>query len=357
MIKEDIKFDFDDLLIVPKGQSDIISRSEVNIYNDNMLPLFTAPMDTVVGVENAHIFLENKIIPIIPRGIDLSWGGYDSNSWVAYGLVDYVNFINNPNLDKNKTYRILIDIANGNMKSMHDLIVKGKSILGDNLILMVGNIANPETYRVVSELGVDFCRCGVGNGNGCLTSKNVGVGYPMASLIKECYDISCTLDNPAKIVADGGMKNYSDIIKAIGLGCDAVMLGSILNRSLESIGGTYKANVKHVGVETWTEPGELVDQFSPDVKNAFLNGAKYYKKFRGMSTKGAQRSLGNKVLKTSEGVTRMNPVEYTLDGWVENFTHYLASAMSYSGASNLDEFIGKADFVKISENSFNRFNK
>lgn len=191
----------------------------------------------------------------------------------------------------------------------------------------------------------------------CLTSKNVGVGYPMASLIKECYDISCTLDKPAKIVADGGMKNYSDIIKALGLGSDMVMLGSILNRSLESIGDTFKANVKHVGVETWTEPGEPVDQFSDDVRNAFLNGAKYYKKFRGMSTKGVQKSLGNKVLKTSEGVTRMNQVEYTLDGWVENFTHYLASAMSYSGANTLDEFIGKADFVKITQNSFNRFNK
>lgn len=357
MIKEDIKFDFDDLLIVPKEQSDIKSRQNVNIYNNGMLPLFTAPMDTVISVENVDIFVENKIIPIIPRSRYLSLDNFKSDRWVACGLNDYVEFINNPNLDKTKTYRILIDIANGNMKSMHDLITKGKYILGDNLILMVGNIANPETYRIVSELGADYCRCGVGNGGGCLTSLNVGVGYPMASLIKECYDISCTLDKPAKIVADGGMKNYSDIIKAIGLGSDMVMVGSILNRSLESIGETYKANVKHVGAETWTEPGELVDQFQPDVRNAFLNGAKYYKKFRGMSTKGAQKSLGNTILKTSEGVTRMNPVEYTLDGWVENFTHYLASAMSYSGASNLEEFIGKVDFVRITENSFNRFNK
>jgi IMP dehydrogenase/GMP reductase len=191
----------------------------------------------------------------------------------------------------------------------------------------------------------------------CLTSKNVGVGYPMASLIKECYDISCTLDKPAKIVADGGMKNYSDIIKALGLGADYCMVGSIFNRALESAGETYKANVKHVGVETWTEPGEPVDQFSDDVKNAFLNGAKYFKKFRGMSTKSVQKLLGNKVLTTSEGVTRMNQVEYTLEGWTENFTHYLASAMSYSGAKTLDDFIGKADFVKITQNSFNRFNK
>lgn len=349
MIKNDIKFDFDDLLIIQKDSSDITSRQNVSIFDENyMLPLITAPMDTVVGIENVELFIENKIVPIIPRGVDLSYCEYDSDTWVAYGLKDYIEFINNPNLDKNKTYKILIDIANGNMKSMHDLITKGKSILGDKLILMVGNVANPETYRIVSELGADYCRCGVGNGGGCLTSLNVGVGYPMASLIKECYDISCTLDTPAKIVADGGMKNYSDIIKALGLGANMVMLGSILNKSLESIGETYKANA---------EPYELVDQFSPDIKNAFLNGAKYYKKFRGMSTKGAQKSLGNTILKTSEGVTRMNPVEYTLEGWIENLKHYLASAMSYSGASNLNEFIGKADFVRITEKSYNRFNK
>jgi glutamate synthase domain-containing protein 2 len=191
----------------------------------------------------------------------------------------------------------------------------------------------------------------------CLTSQQVGVGYPLASLIDECYTISCTLNNPAKIVADGGMKNYSDIIKALALGADACMVGSIFNRALESAGETFKANVKHTGVETWTEPGEPVDQYSENVKNAFENGAKFYKKFRGMSTKSVQKLLGNEVLKTSEGVTRMNPVEYTIEGWRENFEHYLASAMSYTGAEKLDDFIGKVTLAKISDNSFNRFKK
>lgn len=191
----------------------------------------------------------------------------------------------------------------------------------------------------------------------CLTSQNVGVGYPLASLISECYEISCTLKNPAKIVADGGMKNYSDVIKALALGADFCALGSLFNRALESAGDTVKANVKHTGVETWTEPGELVDQYSENVKNAFLNGAKFYKKFRGMSTKSVQKLLGNESLKTSEGVTRMNPVEYTIEGWTENFSHYLASAMSYTGAKTLEEFIGKVDLVRITQHSFNRFNK
>ncbi len=193
--------------------------------------------------------------------------------------------------------------------------------------------------------------------SGCLTSQNVAIGYPMASLIKECYDVSCKLKSPAKIVADGGMKNYSDIIKALALGADYVMIGSIFNRALESAGQTLRANIKHVGVESWTEPGEVVDQYSENVKNAFENGAKFYKKFRGMSTKSVQKILGNEELTTSEGVIRMNPVEYTLEGWIENFRHYLASAMSYTGSKNLNDFIGLVDLVRITQHSFNRFNK
>lgn len=350
MIRSEMKFDFDDLLIVPTKSSSINSRKEVDVFDDNgMLPLFTAPMDTVIDITNIEIFKQNKIYPIIPRTVNF----LDTKNWIAIGLREFKELFINKKYDFDKKY-ILIDIANGHMLDMADTIKSAKNIYGDSLVLMVGNIANPTTYEILSNAGADFIRCGVGNGGGCLTSKNVGVGYPLASLISECYEIGLKLKNPSKIVADGGMKNYSDIIKAIALGSDYVMIGSILNKSLESAGETVGANIHH---ESWLEPGEVVDQYSDNVKLAFKNGAKFYKKFRGMSTKGVQKMLGNENIKTSEGVTRMNPVEYTLEGWTENFKHYLASAMSYTGSKNLKEFIGKVDLVHITRHSFDRFNK
>jgi hypothetical protein len=53
----------------------------------------------------------------------------------------------------------------------------------------------------------------------------------------------------------------------------------------------------------------------------------------------------------------MQPVEYTLEGWVENFKSYLSSAMSYSNAATLQEFIGNAKWNMITSNSLNRFKK
>ena len=352
MINKEIKFDFDDLLIQPCTQSKIVSRKEVNVFDENgMLPLFTAPMDTVIDMNNFHIFSENKIYPIFPRTINY----FGSDEWFAVGLKEFKElFLDNKHNIINKKH-ILIDIANGNMKSLSEMVKKSKSLYGDKLVLMVGNIANPETYKYLSDSGADYCRIGIGGGSGCLTSQNVGVGYPLASLIDECYKYSFHVKNPAKIVADGGMKNYSDIIKSLSLGADYCMIGGILNKSLESAGETFGANIHH---ESWLEPGEKVDQYSDGVKNAFKNGAKFYKKFRGMSTKSVQKIInGDNNLKTSEGVIRMNPVEYTIEGWTENFKHYLASAMSYAGTSNLNDFIGQVELNLITQNSFNRFNK
>ncbi len=353
-----MKFDFDDILIQPADISRIESRKQVNVfYEDRYLPLFTAPMDTVIDDSNYATFQNSKIRVVRPRkepgfGVNLKSG---FNDFLSFGRDEFRSiFLENGKIEVCEKYYILIDIANGHMQSLLDMTRDAKSIYGDSLILMVGNIANPETYKLFSDAGADFVRIGIGNGGGCLTTVQTGVGYPMASLIHECYQISCELASPAKIVADGGFKSYADIIKALALGADYVMLGSILNKALESAGDTYLANTKGEG---WTEPGDRINQYSMDTEKLFKYGTKMFKKFRGMSTKEAQKSMGKTELKTSEGVTRIQPVEYTLEGWRDNFVSYLSSAMSYSNASSLNEFIGNAKWNLISQNSLNRFKK
>lgn len=182
----------------------------------------------------------------------------------------------------------------------------------------------------------------------CTTSANSSTHYPMASLIRECYEISATIDTPSKIVADGGFKKYADIIKAIGLGADSVMLGGIINKSLESCSPNYILKDRTDG---------YVEISIDEAREFFKNGVDVYKYFRGMSTKEVQKKWGNERLKTSEGITKYNKVEYTLDSWTENFEDYLKSTMSYSNKRDLNSFIGNAEFIFITSEAFNRFDK
>lgn len=338
--KIEYTIDFNDILIKPVVTSDIISRTDVNPFDEfNMLPLFTAPMDTVINNDNSHKFNINRINICMSRGQENS----NSSFFKSYSLNEFIfNFIDNK-VDIAIPQKVLIDTANGHIKEMVDVVIEAKKIYGKEIILMVGNIANPETYVELSNAGASYVRVGIGGGNSCITSVQTGVGFPMASLINECYNYSLGLDFPAKIVADGGMQNYSDIIKALALGADYVMVGSIFNKCIESAGSNYI--FKRIPVT------QCVAEY------LYGRGMKIHKKFRGMSTKEVQKSLGNDKLKTSEGVIRYRPVEYTINGWVENFEAYLRSAMSYTNAKTLKDFIGETEIIQISDNAYKRIKK
>lgn len=339
------KLDFNDILITPATQTSIKSRDQIDVYyQDGSLPLITAPMDTVISSENENYFTENRIIPCLPRGekgSDLAISSYSLN--------EIIKLYNSKSLESHQGY--LIDIANGHIDELKSITKKIKGTYGDDIWLMVGNVANPETYRNLSNAGADAIRVGIGNGAGCLTTQQTGVGYPMASLIKECYAESCAIESPAKIVADGGMKDYSDIIKALALGADYVMLGSIFNKALESAAPSmYESQFSN-------DTAGLNEVTLDEAIELYESGRTLYKNFRGMSTKEVQRKWGRDKIKTSEGISETRKVEYTLKGWTDNFKHYLKSAMSYTDSTNLNKFVGNVPIIEITNNSHRRFKK
>jgi len=342
------QFDFDDILIVPKYKTHINSRYQ-GIQLPKKLPLFTAPMDTVVNEYNYQIFLDAGIGVTLPRTIkhdyiiDLPHGVF-----VSMGFSDLDHELKTSLRNIRKDAHILIDVANGHMQKVFDYARDIKRWRPD-IVLMVGNIGNPKTYEWYAKAEcVDYIRVGIGNGGGCLTTKQSGIGYPMASLINATYETKKKFikENPDKkapaIVADGGMKDYSDIVKSLALGADYVMIGSIFNKCLESCAQNYLYKIRI--------NKKLASYF-------FAKGYSVKKYFRGMSTKDAQKAMGKTSFKTSEGVVRYRKVEYRLDGWVENFNHYLRNAMSYCDAKTLQNFIGDTDAIQITTKAYDRFNK
>lgn len=92
-----------------------------------------------------------------------------------------------------------------------------------------------------------------------------------------------------------------------------------------------------------------------ELKNKFFP-TKSCREYYGMSTRKAQQEFGNSENKTAEGISKFVEIEYTLDQWVDNFKHYLQSAMSYTNSKTLEEF-KNAKVEIMSNQSFNSFYK
>jgi hypothetical protein len=382
MIKENIRLSLNDISIVPCVTTDLESRSECNPYisikpelsfldtstwvvdkytdksilygstSYNFLPLFTAPMSTVVGEKNMELFKKNNIIPILPRNIcfeDRIKYLKKNCDWVAFGLKEVKKIIENKLLIDIHVPKILIDIANGHMKILFDLVQQMKE-QNENTIVMIGNIANPNTYLECCKYDVDYVRLGVGGGSGCITASNTGIFYPTASLISE-INYFRTIDQNSfsfplktKIVADGCARGYSDIIKALALGADYVMCGKLFAQMLETPGEC---------LECYSDGGGYaIDQYNYDLDGSY----DIVKEFYGMASRHGQKDFCT-PRKTSEGKIMEIKIQYTMSQWVENFTDYLKSAMAYTGKRTLKEFIGGVDIIRLSENASNSYNK
>lgn len=357
MIKNDIGYAYNDLTIVPSVISDIKSRSEINCRCSNgRLPIFVAPMSSVINHRNYNVFESNSLFTVIPRSVDLKKRlelfGNDSTlfndndyRFIAMSLNEFKDyFCDDMKCDthKNKRFNVCVDIANGHMKYLYELCKIAKlnaTKIGYELYIMTGNIANPMTYYEISmDTVIDYIRVGIGGGQGCTTSSNVGIHYPMGSLINECNEIRMKygLQNIGpKIIADGGIRNYSDVIKALALGADFVMIGGLFAGALESCGAKVFTNYK----------GEQEVRCANDAVDLYEQGAQLYTSFYGMASAEGQIAINHRKTKTAEGIKKLIPVTYKLHKWVENMDAYLRSAMSYCDSGNLDEFIGRQTLI------------
>lgn len=363
MIIDRLKYEYKDVMIVPDTYTNIKSRNEVNPYylvedDDWHLPIFTAPMSCVVNENNFEHFNNNHILGILPTTVDIDFRlkQFVNGQWTAFSMAEVLeyliyNFDFLDSLNKDITLHICIDCANGHMQKLFRTCKELKSQFkqhGLTIEVMTGNIANPAVLKYYLDAGIEYVRCGIGGGSGCTTSSNTGVHYPMASLINECRQEVQELmktgryKNKVKIIADGGIRNYDDAIKALALGADYVMIGGLFAQCLESASSIYTYSpFEHEYSEILSLSSDEFVKMTEEERYDFIhkeNASNFYHEVYGMSTKRAQQERGYENLKTSEGTQHFVKINYTLQQWVDNMDSYLRSAMSYTDCTCLDEF-------------------
>ena len=321
----------------------------VEICDRKVYPVFVSPMSSVTDEKNYRRWIENKLTPVVPRSIKQNVSFEDrikiaEETFVSISLQETEELLN---LNIQKKIYICIDIANGNMSSLYDSCKKLKEKFKSNIIIMTGNCANSKMYNYYAENGIDWMRVGIGIGSRCTTSCNTSIYTPPATLLDELNQMKMEWskehhgDIPTKIILDGGISNFDDIQKALALGADAVMSGNIFARAEEACGEVRYA----YNVENYSN-GESISV--EEYNNLDVEKKKNYKPFRdyyGMSTKRAQNIVNGTATRTSEGISRPVPVEYSIAKWADNMESYLRSAMTYTNSQNIKEFQDNTEVI------------
>jgi IMP dehydrogenase len=225
---------------------------------------------------------------------------------------------------------LIVDTAHGHSRAVADMVARLQKDVGARVDIIGGNVATRAGAQSLIDAGADAVKVGVGPGSICTTRVVTGIGVPQVTAIHEAAKACRPAGVP--LIGDGGLQFSGDIAKAIAVGADSVMLGSLLAGVSES-------------------PGELI----------FVNG-KQYKTYRGMGSLGAMQSRGeSKAYSKSrygqddvlsddklvpEGIEGRVPYRGKLSDVTHQLIGGLRAAMGYTGSRTISR-LQEAKLVRI----------
>ena len=312
---------FDDVLLVPK-YSDVISRGDIDLtscLDGNLnfrLPIISSPMDTVTEIDMCIGMQDAGGLGIIHRynSIDnqremVRIASQIGNTGAAIGVSgDYLERAQE--LYDAGAKVLCVDIAHGHHSMMCHALKVLRNTLGTSIHIMAGNVATLEGFNDLSDWGADSIRVGIGGGSICSTRVQTGHGVPTFQSILDCAQS----DRDVVLIADGGIRNSGDIVKAYSAGADFVMLGSLLAGCAES-------------------PGKVIN----------VDGD-MFKSYRGMASKDAQIDWRGHV-SSIEGVSSIIPCAGSVSDVLSDIETGIRSGLSYSGAHNIRELQSRSSFI------------
>jgi len=326
-------FTFDDVALVPR-YNNVESRTEPDLHSwltKNIkvgMPLVPANMDTVIGSALAQVIVKNGGVPIFHRFTDFT----AQKAWVnefegrvilscGVGKFDEISSI----LDLGPI-GLCIDVAHGHSDRMVDLVKRIKDTY-PTLEIIAGNVCTARAYHDLANAGADAIKVGIGPGAACTTRIVTGFGVPQFTAIRDCAEEATHLRVP--IIADGGIRNSSDVVKALAAGASTVMMGKIFALTEES--AAEKVKDAREGLKFGVGIGPLMAKYrgqaSEDFQNEFYGGLK-------------EKTV-------AEGTDFWAPVTGSAQSVIDQLLGGLRSGMTYAGARDIKELQRKAEFVKV----------
>jgi GMP reductase len=340
-IKEDIKLNFDDVLMEPK-RSTLSSRRDVDMTRKftfrnsgkvmNFTPIFASNMDGVGTFSMAKVLQKHQMMTVITKSTTLEQWREAVGTGLRLQSVSVctgTNKIWDPEAADYKSMQavlssfpdvkmITVDVANAYHQNFVDFI---KMVRDDypEKVIVAGNVVTPEMVEELIINGADMVKIGIGPGSVCTTRTMTGIGVPQFSAILECADAANGVDG--HIMADGGCVWPGDIAKAFGGGAHAVMIGGMLAGHDESEQPVVDGKVE----------------------------------FYGMSSDRAREKHGKRKdgYRGNEGRWISLPYRGAVEPTVEDILGGVRSAATYIGARRLKDMPKCATFVRV-ENNINK---
>lgn len=342
---EQLGLTFDDVLLVPQ-YSEIESRSKIDLTTRFTklryikVPIVSANMDTVTEAKMAIAMSTAGGVGVIHRYMDYAKQCSEINSLLNYVPVEYGNGIvavaigiKNGVLEHVKNLAnvgvnvFVIDVAHGHYKYVGDLVQEINKLglvdrYGTPIEVIAGNIATPFAAKYLCQAGASALKVGVGPGSLCSTRVVTGHGLPQLTAVSACSLVAKEFDVP--VIADGGIRNSGDIVKALAAGASSVMCGSIFAGTEES-------------------PGEVLGGYGFGPK---------YKTYRGMASREAQVDFYGNDPDAPEGVATQVEFKGSIGPILKQLVAGIRSGFSYSGANNIQELWENAEWIRITSAGF-----
>ncbi len=229
---------------------------------------------------------------------------------------------------------LCFDSSDGYSEFQKDSALWVREKYGDKVILGGGNIVSAEGFRyLVEEAKLDFIKVGIGGGSICITREQKGIGRGQASAIMEVaaerdkYYAETGIYIP--LCSDGGLANDTQIIVALAMGADFVMMGRYFAMTDES--PTPKVSIK----------GRIYKPYWGEGSNRARNWQRYKEGESGVSTR----------LQFEEGIDGYVPVVGSVDEVLSVTLNKLRSTMCNVGSMTLGTFTENAVLTLVSEQS------